>query len=161
MTIILEPYTIPEKGTVELNLNRSFEIKVTAEQARRQVNRWLLNEVSYLLGAEAPTLVVGEDEVVWRVPAAISFPHTGRVGVVGSVDVDVTSGSMNNTPDCKAEIERQAKELAARQPPYRSKGQVPAPYLAKDVPPAPELVITAEGQLQAATSTERNDGGDE
>lgn len=94
---------------------------------------------------EAPTLVVGEQAVVWRVPAAISFPHTGRVGVVGLVDVDVTTGSMNNTPDCKAEIERQAKELAARQPPYRSKGQVPEPYLAKDVPPASELVITVEG----------------
>jgi len=124
---------------------RSFEIEVTAEQARRQVNRWLLNEVSYLIGAESPTLVVGEQAVVWRVPAAISFPHTGRVGVVGLVDVDVTTGSMNNTSHCKVEIERQARELAVHQPPYHSKGQVPEPYLAKDVPLAPELVITAEG----------------
>jgi hypothetical protein len=160
MTIILEPYTIPEKGKVELQISRSFEIKVTADEARRQVNRWLLNEVSYLIGAEPPTLVVGEHQVVWRVPAAISFPHTGRAGVVGTVEVDITTGAMNNSPECKAEIERRAKALAARQPPYRSKGNVPEEYLAKDVPAAPELVITAEGQLQAAASAERIDGDD-
>lgn len=135
MTIILEPYSIPEKGKVELNVNRSFEIKVTAEEARRQVNRWLLNEVSYLIGAEAPTLVVGEQRVVWRVPAAISFPHTGRAGVVGAVDVNINTGAMNNSLDCKAEIERRARELAARQPPYRSKGKVAEQYLTQDVSP--------------------------
>jgi hypothetical protein len=73
MTIIIEPYTIPEKGTVELKIERSFDIKVTSEEARRQVNRWLLNEVSYLIGADSPTLVIGE-RVVWRVPAWLS-PH--------------------------------------------------------------------------------------
>ena len=60
MTIILEPYTIPEKGKVELNVKHSFEIKVTAEEARGQVNRWLHEHVTMLIGAEAATLVVGE-----------------------------------------------------------------------------------------------------
>jgi hypothetical protein len=31
VTIIIEPYIIPEKGTVELKIERSFDIKVTAE----------------------------------------------------------------------------------------------------------------------------------
>lgn len=144
--IILEPYTIPEKGKVEFNLNCSFEIKITAEEARRKVNRWLLNEVSYLIGAEAPTLVLGP-QVVWRVPAWLGFPHTGRVGVVGTVDVDVSTGIMNNTSECKAEIEYQANELAARQPPYRPKAEVPEQYLAKNVLPAPKLQINDDGTM--------------
>ena len=126
---------------VELKVERSFEIKITAEEAQRQVNRWLLNEVSYLIGADPPTLVVGE-RAVWRVPAWIGFPHTGRAGVVGVVDVDVTTGAMNNTSEYKAEIERRAEELAARQPPYQPKGEVPEELLPKHIPPAPKLTIT-------------------
>lgn len=150
MTILLDPYVIPKKGKVELKVERSFEIKVTAEEAQRQVNRWLLNEVSYLIGADPPTLVVGE-QVVWRVPAWIGFPHTGRVGVVGVVDVDVTTGAMNNTPECKAEIERRAEELAARQPPYQPKGEVPEAFLPKHIPPAPKVTIAEDGQLQVVS----------
>lgn len=144
MTILLDPYHLPEKGAVEITLNRSFEIKVTAEEARRQVDRWLLNEVSYLMGAETPTLVVGE-QVVWRVPAWISFPDVGRAGMVGAIDVDVATGVMNNTPVCKAEIERRAEEVADRLPPYNPKTDIPAEFLAKNVPPAPKLYLDEEG----------------
>jgi hypothetical protein len=140
MTIILDQYTLPEKGKVDLKVDRSFEIKVTAEEARRQVNRWLLNEVSYMIGAEAPTLVVGE-RVVWQVPAWIGFPDVGRVGIVGTVEVDTETGEMNNTAECKAAIERQAEELVTRLPPYRPRTEVPTEYLAKNVPPAPMLVL--------------------
>ena len=129
MTIIIEPYVIPEKGKVELNLQRSFEIKVTAEEARRQVRWWLRDEISMLIDADPPSLVVGE-QVVWRVPAWISFPHTGRAGMVGVIDVDVTTGTMNNTLERKAEIEQRAEEVAVRQPPFRL-NEVPEQYLAK------------------------------
>ncbi len=154
MTILLDPYIIPEKGEVELNLKRSFEIKVTAEEARRQVNRWLRDEVSMLISADRPTLVVGQ-QVVWRATAWISFPHTGRAGQVGVIDVDVTTGAMNNTPECKAEIERQAEEVAARQPPYRPKDKVPEQYLAKNVPPAPKLRILEDGTLAPVTPAKK------
>ena len=154
MTIVLDSYIIPEKGKVELNVNRTFEIKVTAEEARRQVNRWLMNEVSLLISADLPTLVVG-DQVVWRAPAWISFPHTGRAGIVGAVEVDVNTGAMNNTPELKAEIERRAEAVANRQPPYRPKDKVPEQYLAKNVPPAPTLHILEDGTLTVVTTSEK------
>lgn len=144
MTILLDPYLVPEKGEVELNLKRSFEIKVTAKEARRQVNRWLRDEVSMLISADQPTLVVGK-QVVWRATAWISFPHTGRAGQVGVIDVDVTTGTMNNTPERKAEIERQAEAVAARQPPYQPKGPVPKEYRPKHIPPAPQIVFDEAG----------------
>jgi hypothetical protein len=155
MVIILEPHTIPEKGKVELKVDRSFEIKVTAEEARRQVRRWLRDEVSLLIDADLPTLVVG-DQVVWRVSAWIGFPHTGRAGIVGTIDVDVTTGSMNNTPECKTEIEHQAEAVAAWQPPYRPKDNVPEQYLAKNVPPAPKLHILEDGTLAPLPPTKKD-----
>jgi hypothetical protein len=144
MTILLDPYIVPEKGKVELKIDRSFEIKVTAEEARHKVRWWLRDEVSMLIDADPPTLVIGE-EVVWRVPAWVAFPHTGRAGMVGVVDVDVKTGVMNNTPQRKAEIERQAEEVAARQPPYQPKGPVPEKYRPRHIPPAPQIVFDEAG----------------
>ncbi len=76
--------------------------------------------------------------------------------MVGAVDVDVSTGAMNNTPECKTEIERRAEELAAQQPPYRPKGEVPEKYLAKNVSPAPKLRIHDDGTLAVQSRHCRN-----
>lgn len=44
------------------------------------VNHFLLMEVSTLLAADAPDLVVG-DRTVWRVRVSIGFLHQGRFPV--------------------------------------------------------------------------------
>lgn len=134
MTILLEHGVLPEQGTVELNIQRTFEIKVTAEQARRQVNRWLFTEVGNMIGARAPKLVVGE-RVVWRVPAVLTASHVGEVGVVGEIDVDVQNGEMDNTQKRIAEIEACCTELYKKMPPYTPRGEIPPQYLAKDLQP--------------------------
>jgi len=138
VAIIFESYIVPEKGTVELNLKRSFEIRLTASEARRQVNHWLRNEVSMLMGAEWPTLVV-TGRVVWRVPVVFSAPDIGRIGIVDAIDVDVVTGSMDATTKRKLEIERQAEALAERLPIYQPLRESPADYVAKTIPPAPRL----------------------
>jgi hypothetical protein len=143
MTIILEQSTLPERGVVEIHFNQTFEIKVTAEEARRQVNRWLLMEVSCMMGAEPPSLVVGQ-RVVWRVPAHFSAPQVGRVGVVGMVDVDVSSGKLYNTAECKRAIEQCAAELASRLPSYQPLLAIPAISISQHLSPAPILVLPDE-----------------
>jgi hypothetical protein len=144
MAIIIDPFTIPEKGQVELKVQRSFEIKVTAEEARRQANRWLHDNVTMLIGAERPTLVVGE-QVVWRVPAVFRAPDLGRVGVVGIIEVEVNSGVMTLPSDLGPELERKAEELAERLPPYQPKGPAPEKYRPQHLPPAPTLVLDKAG----------------
>jgi len=139
MTITLDPYTIPEKGTVHLQVSRSFEIKVTAEEARRQVNRWVHNEVAFLMRGLPPTLVIGE-QVIWRVPISIGFPSVGQAGIVGMVDVDVETGMMNISPELEAGLINEAEKIAKRLPPFQPH-QLPPEYLAKNVPQAPELVV--------------------
>ena len=138
MTIILDNYEIPERGHVEVNL--SFEIKVTAEEARRKVNRWLCEEVSYLMGADAPTLVAGQ-QTVWRVPTYITFPNTGRAGELGTVDVDVETGAMNNTTERKAEIEHRAEEIASQLPSKLLPREAPTAYIPEHIPPAAKLIL--------------------
>ena len=125
MTLILDNITLPEKGRVEVNL--SFEIKVTAEEAQRKVTRWLRDEVSMLIYGEKPVLVMGK-RPIWRVPAAIAFPSTGPVGNVGAIDVDAETGEMNNSLECKTEIEMRADKIAKNLPPFKL-NELPEGYL--------------------------------
>lgn len=134
MTILLEQYILPEQGKVELNVHRTFEIKVTAEQARRQVNHWVFLEVSCMMGARTPKLVVGE-QVVWRVPVVLTAPPVGEIGIVGEIDVDVQNGNMDNTPTRVVELQAQGIELGKNLPPYTVRGEVPPAYLVKDFQP--------------------------
>jgi hypothetical protein len=130
LTLLLDEYTLPQSGVVDLQLNRSFEINVTAEQARRQVKGWLLDQVSYMMTAKLPILVIGA-RVVWRVPVILTATHVGHVGVVGEVDVDVETGAQRDLPACKAAILAQASKLATTIPPYQPPTTTPQAWLAK------------------------------
>ncbi len=150
MSVILDTYVIPEKGKVELKVNQTFEIKVTAVKARRQVRRWLRDEVSHLLSPDPPTLVLGE-RVVWRVPVRIGFPNVGCIGWVGTIEVDVNTGSMNNSSALKIDIECRTELLTAYLPPYQPKEDIPVEYVAPNIPLAPTLIIEDENTLLSIT----------
>ena len=131
MQIILEPYPIPERGTFQIQ--ETVTIQVSADEARHQVDRWLLHEVNSQMGADQPVLVVGERSV-WRVPIYWSAPHVGHVGIVGSVEVDVLNSEMDRSAQRIAELVTRAQGLAAGLPPYQPR-QAPAAYLATHVTP--------------------------
>jgi hypothetical protein len=118
LTLSVDACTLPERGLVHLAFDQTFEIKISAEEARHQVKRWLLNEVSYMFTANVPILKVGQT-VVWRVPVVFTASHIGHVGVVGEIEVDVETGAMNNTAANKEAFFLQARKLANLMPPYR------------------------------------------
>lgn len=154
VSILIDENLLPEKGFFELNLKRMCQINITAEDARRLVHRWLIDEISSNIGAEMPTLVMGE-RPVWRVPAALSFPRYGRVGSVGTVDVDVETGKMSNLAQAKDEVERHAEALAERLPPYQPRETMPPALLHAHIPPAPKLSLAedeflSEGEVAEA-----------
>jgi hypothetical protein len=132
--ILLETLTLPDNGTVELNFHHPFTLKISAQEAQRQVNRWVLLDISCVMGTQAPTLVIGT-QVVWRVPVVLSATHIGVVGTVGTIDVDVQTAEMNITPSRKAEFERAAMQLAETIPPYTPRTDVPTEYLANHLLP--------------------------
>lgn len=132
--ILLDQYAVPTKGTFELRIERSVEIKVTAEEARRMVKNWLIDEISYMMTATEPTLVLGE-RAVWRVPAILTASHIGHVGPAGCVDVDVETGQIQNADGCKKEILKGVQKLAKSVPPYTPRTDIPSVWLAKEIQP--------------------------
>jgi hypothetical protein len=125
MTIILDRYRIPDKGTFEIR--QLVTLEISGEQARKLVNRFLLMEVSTMLAADAPDLVVGE-RTVWRVPVWIGFLHQGRFAV-GTFDVDARTGAILDQEQSVAAIQAQATELATSLPAYSPNPIIATEYL--------------------------------
>ena len=104
MHVILDNYPIPEQGQVDIDVRFSFEINIDTLEARKVVNAWLLNEVSYMIGAGKATLVLSK-RPTWRVPAWIAFSGAPQKNIVGVVDVDVQTGEIINPNETKAKLE--------------------------------------------------------
>jgi hypothetical protein len=111
--ILIEGQTLPETGTLTVQVDRTVEIVVSADEAQRKVSVFALMEIGNLLHGETPTLVVGE-RVVWRVPVHLTRPSFGDLGQVGHIDVDVESGELVFTPETISLIERNAEGLVER-----------------------------------------------
>ena len=138
VNILFDQYDLPENGPVELKIERIFNINVTRDEAQQRVHNWLVDYISSNIGASLPTLVM-RPRPVWRVPAQLSFPRYGHIGVVGTVDVDVETGELYNLSDAKGAIERHAEQLARQLPVERPVLTLPEGYLAADIPTAPKL----------------------
>jgi hypothetical protein len=136
MTILLERFEVPERGLLEIDLKQSVEIRVTAAEARRKVSGWLTDEVTYMMQAEMPTLVIGA-QVVWRVPAVFTSPQVGRVDIVGYVEVDVYTGQMNSSSELASQFMMCAQQVVAKLPPYQPGiKKAPDKFIPKDIPRA-------------------------
>ena len=113
--ILLEQQQAPTTGVLTVQVNQAVQINISAKEAQRKVSVFVLRRISNLMHGETPTLILGE-RVCWRVPVHLTFPGTGDVGPVGSIDVDVSSGDLHTTPAIIAEIESYATSVAQRTP---------------------------------------------
>jgi hypothetical protein len=135
MAILLDAYAVPEQGEFEIYVRRTVNLQVTAEQAQRTVQAWLLHHVSYVMGAETPQLVLREPDVFWRVPVVLTASPLGRVGIVGAVEVQVETGEIDGAAACKQQLLQAARALSANLPPYQPRSEMPADYDPATLPP--------------------------
>ena len=97
---------------LQLEIQLSLTLGITAKQAKRRLSRFLLDEVSLFIGPEEPILVVDGTTAFWRFPLQLTMAKCGRLGQVGSVDVDAQSGELRITDEQLMEIKRNARLLA-------------------------------------------------
>lgn len=109
MTSIVE--SLPKTGRLEVDIRVKADINISAYAARQKVNGFVLSDISYMMHAGNPTLVLAE-RICWRVPVILSLTSRGDVGEVGAIDVDVESGQMRVSPQLIAEINARAQGLA-------------------------------------------------
>ncbi|MFQ6100564.1 MAG: antitoxin family protein [Anaerolineae bacterium] len=107
----LQDVHLREQQTVKLHVLPP-RVLISAADARRKVSRFVLDEISYLMGGEQPALVK-TDRLYWRVPVVLTNPTPGTVGTVGFIDVDAETGDLVTTPALIKELICNAHALAA------------------------------------------------
>lgn len=90
------------------------EVQITSLGARQQVNLLMLEKVGNLLLAGEPWLVQTAAGARWRVPVNLTYPGRGRVGQVGTLDVDTTLGLVTYTEETLQSFRNEAEALAER-----------------------------------------------
>lgn len=140
VALVLDEMTLPSTGTVKLQLDYTFDLRISAEAARKQAHTWFVGEVSYMIRAGEPALVIGQAVTgapiaLWRVPAILTATHLGDVGEAGYVDIVVESGEMLDPEQRATEILNGAGALAARMPPYTPSADTPSAFLAINLKP--------------------------
>jgi hypothetical protein len=103
--------SLPKTGRLEVDIKVTADVNFSAVAARQKVNSFVLSEISYMMHAGTPTLVMG-DHICWRVPVILSLTTRGDVGEVGAIEVDVESGQMSISPQLLAEIKDRAEAFA-------------------------------------------------
>jgi hypothetical protein len=103
--------SLTKTGCLEGDIKVTADVNISAYAARQKVNDFVLSDVSYMMHAGEPTLVLAE-HICWRAPVILSLTSRGDVGEVGVIDVDVETGQMHVTPQLTAEITARAEGLA-------------------------------------------------
>ena len=111
MAVLIEE--LPRLGKLEVDVRVTADVNVSAYSARQKVNASVLSDISYMMHAGNPTLVLA-DRIWWRVPIVLSQTSRGDVGQVGHIDVDVETGQLLVTPDLVLEIETRAAAIVER-----------------------------------------------
>ena len=103
-----------KSGPFHVEVHFMGEIKVSPAEARRRAAGFLGTEVSMMILAKEPTLVVGE-RPFWQSPACLYLPELGEVATVGSVDVDALTGEViAPSPEQIVEMQNRANVIASR-----------------------------------------------
>lgn len=99
---------------VNISINISATLNVTAYTARRKANVFVLKRIGTGLSGAEPQLVVTDKVICWRVPIFLSTASQGRRGQVGQIDIDAQTGEVLANEDTLKEITEHAERLADR-----------------------------------------------
>ncbi len=108
-TVLLNPDTISTNKT--LNLQFNLTLTLTAEEARRLVNRQVVPQLGTGLIATTPELLIWDNQLFWRVPLKLSLPNWSDLGQVGTIMVDALSGKVLLTHKIEERIINHARWL--------------------------------------------------
>jgi len=90
------------------------ELNVSAFMARQKVTGYVLDRVSDHMVGDEPSLVVDGERFLWRVPVYLAVLPQGRLGQVGTIDVDAQTGQLLVTNRLIEEMQHNARELVKR-----------------------------------------------
>ena len=110
MTVAFRPRDL-ERGQVQVDIRIQANLNVSAFVARHKVTGYVVDNISDHMAGDEPTLVVEVDRFLWRAPVFVAVLPQGRLGQVGTIDVDAQNGQMYVTARLIEDIRRNAQAL--------------------------------------------------
>ncbi|HHY56500.1 MAG TPA: hypothetical protein GYA08_13820 [Chloroflexi bacterium] len=103
----------PKQGVYGLSVEVYVQttVALTADDARRRVNKEIVPELGTGLGAGQPELQVVDERLFWRVPIVLSLPRLGTLGTVGTVAVDARTGDITLSSEDQERLINHARWL--------------------------------------------------
>ena len=92
--IVIHRQSVDSRNGTSLDLRLQTTLRISADEARRRVNRLIIPELGTGLGAAEPELSLEDTDIWWRVPVMLSLPMLGTLGIVGTIKVDPQSGEI-------------------------------------------------------------------
>lgn len=83
----------PASGPLKVEALLKGEIQGSPEEARREANGYITLHIGILIGADDPVLI-WSDTPKWQFTCYLHLPQIGRVGPVGTIGVDASSGEL-------------------------------------------------------------------
>jgi len=99
---------------VDYRIEVKADLKVTADDARRNAAKFLLFNIGNMVSAGEPVLLLTADKVRWKIPALYGLPGKGLLGQIGELIIHVETGEVllnESSPTSVEEMERRAETL--------------------------------------------------
>lgn len=112
-TLFLDSQDVASNVPIHFNLHVAVTLHVSANDARRLVNRQVVTELGTGLGARQPELAIRNQQTIWVVPVFLSLPSLGELGQVGTIEVDAQTGAILNDKTEQERILQHAQRLYA------------------------------------------------
>ena len=113
MAVKVQGLAVPAGATVDIRIEMTAQVNVTAFVARQKVTQFVVTQISSQLRGEAPDLHVGE-RLCWSAPVVLTSPARGVVGRVGEILVDAATGELLADAEALRRIAENAEHLAQR-----------------------------------------------
>lgn len=110
--VVIQTPSVTNAQRINVVVHISADV-LSPEAARKRASGWLLDHVGSLLHAETPELIAGE-KMVWRVQVVLTSPSRGRLGAVGSLDLDAVTGDVFADDSVIQRLHTDAAQLAQR-----------------------------------------------
>ena|SRR5437868_3680427 len=111
MNVRIPGVTPPQGATLSIQIELTAQANITAFAARQKATRFAVMEISSQILGDTPELVIGE-RLCWSVPLFLTSPEHGKLGKIGDVLVDASTGEVLADTETVQRITGDARRLA-------------------------------------------------
>lgn len=95
--------------TLQLDIQISCHLVLSADEARQKLSRYLIDQVSLFFTPQNPLLLIQDNEhILWQFPIVLTWGTQGQLGLIGNIAVNAQTGDILLTQESQKRLEANA-----------------------------------------------------